>query len=91
MTRLPKLYAPTKIRFSSLRNGLGRNGGVIVDMDVDVERTCRRVLCEGGWKWQLVGCFQLLDSECYQEVNDQEVLDTYGSEIDVEIIKTNQG
>ena len=51
---LPRLYAPVKIKFWSLRTGLGQNLGVIFDMDTEVEQLCRRILCPGGWKWQLV-------------------------------------
>lgn len=54
---LPKLYRPVKIKFWSLRNGVGASLGVIFDIDTKVERIARRVLCNKsplGWKWQII-------------------------------------
>ena len=81
--QLPKMYAPVNIRFSSLRNGLGDNYGVIYDIDTIVERKCRRVICDGGWKWQIVN---YLVNRCwdYELEQDKEILDNYGSELDFE-------
>ena len=81
--KLPKLYAPVKIKFWSLRNGLGSKLGIVFDIDIEVERKCRRVLCGGGWKWQLVDylCARDLD---YGLEHDKEILDNYGSELEFE-------
>jgi len=60
---IPRLYAPVNICFSSLRHGIGNDGGVIYDNDTYVARKCRRVLCEnylGGWKWQIVDMKNIL-------------------------------
>ena len=74
---LPKLYAPVYIKFSSLRACLGANLGVIDDVDTDVIRKCRRVLKpSGGWKWQLVDYYRLIDN--YLEI-DKQILDDCGS------------
>lgn len=71
MMKLPKLYAPTRIKFWGLRNGLGANFGVIFDIDTLIERTCRRVLCNGGWIWQIVDYVKLSErddlAECDKE------------------------
>lgn len=77
----PKLYAPVKIKFWSLRNGLGRDLGVIYDIDTEVVRTCRRVLCKGGWKWQLVNYYQDRDWDLTVE-QDKEILDNYLDELE---------
>lgn len=84
----PKLYAPVKIKFWSLRNGLGPNLGVIFDIDTEVVRVCRRVLCrdswnDSGWKWQLVSYYQDWDWSLEQ---DKEILDTYGSELEYTLV-----
>lgn len=55
--KLPKLYRPVKIKFWSLRNGIGQNLGVIFDIDTQVERIARRVITDkypNGWHWQLL-------------------------------------
>ena len=54
MNKFPKLYAPVKIKFSSLRNGLGGNMGVIFDCDEMVERKVMRVRVPNGWKWRMM-------------------------------------
>jgi len=52
--KLPKLYRPIKVKFWSLRNGLGDGLGVIFDVDTEVERTIMRVIGDGdGWEWQI--------------------------------------
>ena len=81
--KLPKLYAPVKIKFRSLRNGLGANMGVIFDIDTDVVRKCRRVRCDDGWKWQLVDYYRDIDWDWGVE-QDKEILDEYGSELEFE-------
>lgn len=79
--KLPKLYAPVRIRFWSLRMGLGSNYGVIFDVDTQVERKCRRVKCEGGWKWQIVGFAKLAEWDSTAE-QDKEILDEFGSDLE---------
>lgn len=81
--KLPKLYAPVKIKFWSLRMGLGSNYGVIFDVDTQVERKCRRIKCEGGWKWQIVDymSIQEWDNLVWQ---DKEILDEFGSDLEFE-------
>jgi hypothetical protein len=77
----PKLYAPVKIKFWSLRNGVGSGLGVLFDIDTEVTRTCRRVLYLGGWKWQLVRYYQDRDWDwCLEQ--DKEVLDNYREEVE---------
>ena len=80
---LPKLYAPVKIKFWSLRNGVGQSLGVIFDIDTVVERKCRRVKCEGGWKWQIVD-FMKMEQWDYFVEQDKEILDECGSELEFE-------
>jgi len=79
--KLPRLYAPVKIKFWSLRNGLGANYGVIFDIDTEVERKCRRVKCDGGWKWQIVDFMKLAEWDCTADI-DKEILDDCGSDLE---------
>lgn len=83
--KLPKLYAAVKIKFWSLRNGIGAGGGVYFDNDVQVVRKCRRVLCGGYWRWQIVNGIKLAEFDCtvYQ---DNEVLYECGSDLEFEYI-----
>ena len=85
MRKLPKLYAPVNIKFWSLRSGIGAGGGVYFDNDVQVTRRCRRVLCAGSWRWQIVNGIKLAEFDCnvYQ---DNEVLFECGSDLEVEYI-----
>ena len=69
--KLPKLYRVVKIKFWSLTVGVGSFGGVMFDIDVEVERLARRVRCSDGWKWQLITSQYLgdywalkIDTEC---------------------------
>ena len=73
-----------KIRFNSLRDGLGGDYGVINDIDTMVTRKCRAVIGEYGLKWQLVKDDEYHHYYC-NEV-DQECLDELGSEA-VEVVK----
>jgi len=82
---LPKLYAPVRIKFWSLRMGLGANFGVIFDIDSEVERKCRRVRCNAGWKWQIVDYAKLAEWDFYAE-QDKEILDNWGSELELEYV-----
>jgi len=83
--KLPKFGARTLIRFWSLRPELGAGGGVIFDCDKKVEHICRRVMCRGDWKWQIVGLRSKMDIDYYAEC-DQDILDSIGSDADVEIV-----
>jgi hypothetical protein len=85
--KLPKLYAPVNIKFSSLRHGIGSSGGVTYDNDVFVIRKCRRVLspCFGGWKWQIVDAKKIYEFD-YNVAQDKEVLDFIGSELEIEFV-----
>ena len=77
--KLPKLYRPVTIRFWSLRNGIGHSGGVIYDIDTEVERKVRRVRnlkWDCGWSWQMIDYDDLAEYD-YCVVTDQEVLDSY--------------
>ena len=80
MVILPKLYRVVKIKFWSLRMGLGSNYGVIFDVDTEVVRKARRVRIKEGWKWQLVDCddFYLNENEedelCLNEYNEFELV-----------------
>ena len=81
--KLPRLYAPVKIKFWSLRNGIGVDGGVHFDRDAQVVRKCRRVLNNGYWMWQIVNGYRdsLYD---YTIQKDNEVLYMCGSDLEVE-------
>lgn len=80
--KLPKLYAPVNITFSSLRNGGGSGLGVVYDIDTVVTRKCRRVRCTDGWKWQLVNYYLDIDWDWPLE-QDKEVLEYHGSELEI--------
>lgn len=82
MVDMPKLGRTVKIKFWSLRNELGNNLGVIFDTDKVVERECRRVRTEDGWKWQIKGLNQLCKYD-YYALADQEILNEYRSDITV--------
>jgi hypothetical protein len=88
MNKLPKLYRPVKIKFWSLRNGLGSNYGMIFDIDRQVERTCMRVLNKnGGWFWQIKNIINERKwNYDYFIDQDQEILAEYGSELEFEIV-----
>jgi len=83
--KLPKLYRVVKIKFWSLRNGLGGGLGVIFDIDTEVERLARRVLCEYGWKWQIKDLLELSEWD-YFAIQDQDILTEYGMDMDVEYL-----
>lgn len=72
--KLPKLYRPVLLKFWSLRNGLGSNYGVIFDIDTEVTRKCMRVLCDDGWKWQIINYSRLVEWD-YSVEADRECLD----------------
>ena len=67
MITLPKLYRVIKIKFWSLRMGIGSNGGAIFDIDREVVRRARRARIKEGWKWQLLDCENFGESENYED------------------------
>jgi len=79
----PTLGTISKIKFSSLRNAIGANGGVIFDTDSKVTYLCRVVRVPDGLKWQIVKNKYQRD-DCLIEY-DQECLDQHGID-DVEIV-----
>ena len=81
---LPHFRKTVTIKFSSLRNGLGLNLGVIFDIDTVVERKAYRVKTPSGWQWQIKGLKKLMGWDNFAE-QDQEILDEYESELEVEI------
>ena len=83
--KLPKLYRPIKIKFWSLRNGLGSNYGVIFDIDTEVERTVRRVLYGGDWKWQIVNLDKIREWDYFADT-DQETLEAHGNELEFQYV-----
>jgi hypothetical protein len=54
LPELPKLFRVIEVDLDVLRNGIGGGGGVIFDLDAVVKRKVRRVLHNGGWRWQMV-------------------------------------
>ena len=83
--KLPHLRKTVRVKFWSLRNGIGANLGVIYDIDTMVERDAYRVRADDGWKWQIKGLNSLLKYDLTAET-DQEIFDEYGSDLEVEII-----
>ena len=80
---LPKLRETVRIKFWSLRNGIGAGYGVIFDIDTEVERDayrtrCNEDWCEAGWRWQIRGLRKLeawdgmaeADQECLDNLED---------------------
>ena len=80
MNKLPKLGRVIKIKFWSLRNGLGGGLGVIFDIDTQVERLCRRAKVDGGWKWQIKDAFKLSEYDYFVET-DQDILNEIGMDV----------
>lgn len=84
---LPQLRKTIKIKFLSLRNGVGQNFGVILDIDTFVERKAYRIKTDdGSWRWQIKGLKKLMKWDYFANT-DQEIMDEYGPELDVEIIQ----
>lgn len=80
--QLPKLYAPVKLRFWSLRMDVGESLG-IVEVDRQVVRKCRRVLYpreDIGWKWQII--IKHEDDLWYYE-EDNVCLNEFPMEVDI--------
>ena len=85
--KLPKLYAPVMLQFSTLRTFGGS-----FDNDVIVTRKCMRVRDSKGWHWQIIGINKMLNEFDYCAEQDQEILLDCGSGEDYidpfKIIKT---
>jgi chloramphenicol 3-O-phosphotransferase len=86
MIKLPKLRETVTIKFSSLRNGLGPNLGVIFDIDTIVERKAYRKRNGDGWKWQIKEYNKIIKYDHHVET-DQEILDEIGQDDEVEIVR----
>jgi len=74
---LPKFRQSVLIEFSSLRNGIGCGGGVVLDIDTVVTRMAYRTKTPEttrGWKWQIRGINGILKYDWNVET-DQECLD----------------
>lgn len=84
---LPHLRKTVMLRFWSLRNGIGESGGVILDIDTQVERECYRVRKGESWKWQIKGLNRLPVWDKHHAEVDQECLDNIENESDWEIVK----
>ena len=69
-----KLRQIKKVRFWSLRNGIGSSGGVLFDCDTQVKRLCRVVRVADGLKWQIIKKKYQHEWDYYLE-QDQECLD----------------
>lgn len=82
MSDLPKFRKAVMIRFSSLRDGIGSNMGVIPDIDTWVERECYRVKTGEGWKWKIKGFNQIPWWDYGLAETDQICLDEIGSDSD---------
>lgn len=83
---LPPLRNSVLIEFWSLRNAIGANGGVVLDVDTKIRREWYRKKTTDGWKWVIKGYKRLIASEWFLET-DQECLDNMENPTtDVEII-----
>ncbi len=74
---IPRLYSVVNIKFSSLRNAVCADGWVIFDVDKMVERKVRRVVCENGWKFQIINICKLKECDGWIDT-DQKILDEIG-------------
>ena len=81
---LPPYRKSVVIKFSSLRNTVGETLGVCFDMDTVVMREAYRTRTPQGWKWQIKGYRKLMEWD-HSAITDQEILDEYGSGIEVQI------
>jgi hypothetical protein len=80
---LPNFRKTVKIKFWSLRNGVGASLGVIHDIDTLVERECYRVRDGDDWRWQIKALNNIgrYDRSAY---TDQDTLEAYASELEFE-------
>ena len=70
-----KLRQIKRVKFWSLRNGIGSSGGVLFDCDTQVERLCRVVRVADGLKWQIIKKPNIDYFDDYYFDVDQECLD----------------
>lgn len=63
-----------------MRNGIGSNYGVIFDCDQMVARKVRRVICNDGWKFQIIDSNKLREWDWFIDI-DQECLNEIGMDI----------
>ena len=77
---LPKLGAPKKILFWSLRSGLCDTGGFVYAVDTIVKRKCMRVKEGESWKWQIVDILNLMKFD-YTVSIDQDILNEIGNDM----------
>jgi len=75
---LPSFRQTVRVKFWSLRNTIGPNGGVCFDTDTKVERDAYRVRVGDDWKWQIKGFNRLPVYDWFADT-DQECLDELGS------------
>ena len=78
---MPGFRKTVKIKFWSLRNGVGGSLGVINDIDTLVERECYRVKDGDDWRWQIKALNKIGRHEWSAYV-DQDTLEAYGSELE---------
>ena len=81
--QLPDFRKTVKIKFWSIRNGLGSSLGVIPDIDTLVERECYRVKDGDDWRWQIKALNKIGRHDC-SDYTDQDTLEAYGSELEFE-------
>lgn len=82
--KLPKMYAPVKVKFWSLRGALGASGG-FMEVDREVIRTARRVVGRyGEWEWQIVfNPHELMHESRGVIENDMECIKSDRDEVEV--------
>ena len=75
-----KLYRPVYLAFSSLRDGVGYNLGIIHDCDVTVFRKAMRVIDNKEIRWQLLDedMFYRSANENYDQRNIKIILVAFG-------------
>ena len=84
MKKIPKLYSPFTAKFWSLRTGMGYNGGVVFDCDYLTTRKVMRILTKDGWKYQIIGINKSIEWCEWDVIQDQEILDEYGEQMEFE-------
>lgn len=82
--KLPKMYAPVKVKFWSLRGAIGPNGG-FMEADREVTRTARRVVGRyGEWVWQIVFTqYELMHESLGSIENDRECIKSERNAVEV--------
>ena len=85
MKHLPGFRKTVRIKFWSLRDGIGASLGVIHDIDTEVERDCYRVKDGDDWRWQ-VKALNTIGIHDWAAYTDQDTLEAYGSELEFEYV-----